>query len=182
MRYLVEAVTGEGGGPDLDQLPDHVRPYILRYQPDAGGGWSVDVDDLAEVAPLKAAARIGTEAAVRGTDLDDDDLALLATVYPKLTVGMDVKLGEVYSWDGTLVVVRQAHTTQAAWLDRLPPALYTIKRTVPDTGVEQWQAGITVKVGDVLEHEGVSYRVVQAHTTQVGWEPPAVPALWSQVR
>ncbi len=32
--------------------------------------------------------------------------------------------------------------------------------------------------GAVVEHGGVSYRCLQAHTSQPGWEPSAVPALW----
>jgi hypothetical protein len=42
-------------------------------------------------------------------------------------------------------------------------------------------AGETVAIGDQRVFEGVTYEVIQAHTTQVGWEPPNVPALWSAV-
>jgi hypothetical protein len=39
-------------------------------------------------------------------------------------------------------------------------------------------AGHPYKVGDVVTYTGISYRCLQAHTSQVGWEPPIVPALW----
>lgn len=42
-----------------------------------------------------------------------------------------------------------------------------------------WQAGKSYAVGDLVSYQGKLYRAVQAHTAQVGWEPPAVPALWS---
>nr|BFD89511.1 M20/M25/M40 family metallo-hydrolase [Kitasatospora sp. Xyl93] len=44
-----------------------------------------------------------------------------------------------------------------------------------------WAAGTTYQAGDVVTYNGVSYRCLQGHTAQVGWEPPIVPALWQQV-
>lgn len=41
-----------------------------------------------------------------------------------------------------------------------------------------WAPDQTVAVDDLREYEGVVYRCLQAHTTQAGWEPPSVPALW----
>ena len=38
-----------------------------------------------------------------------------------------------------------------------------------------YPAGIRVRYGDKL------YRCEQAHTSQAGWEPPVVPALWTEV-
>lgn len=35
-------------------------------------------------------------------------------------------------------------------------------------------------MGDLREYSGVIYRVLQAHTTQAGWAPPVVPALWAR--
>lgn len=44
-----------------------------------------------------------------------------------------------------------------------------------------WKPGLTVKVGDRLTYDGVTYQVVQAHTTQADWPPPVVPALFEPV-
>jgi len=44
-----------------------------------------------------------------------------------------------------------------------------------------WKAGLSVEVDDLYFHNGVIYRVVQAHDTQIGWEPPTVPALFEVV-
>ncbi|MFJ8045229.1 M28 family peptidase [Kitasatospora sp. NPDC096147] len=49
----------------------------------------------------------------------------------------------------------------------------------PSTGT--WAAGTTYAAGDVVTYNGVSYRCIQGHTAQVGWEPPIVPALWGRV-
>ena len=45
--------------------------------------------------------------------------------------------------------------------------------------VTAWAAGQTVKVNDLRTYGGKTYRCMQAHTTQTGWEPPSVPALWA---
>ncbi|WP_430754613.1 carbohydrate-binding protein [Micrococcus luteus] len=50
----------------------------------------------------------------------------------------------------------------------------------PAPSAPPWRAGQAVKAGDLREHDGVVYAVVQPHTTQTGWEPPAVPALWKK--
>ena len=43
---------------------------------------------------------------------------------------------------------------------------------------DDWDAGKPVVVGDILAHKGKLYVVIQAHTTQAGWEPDIVPALF----
>lgn len=41
-----------------------------------------------------------------------------------------------------------------------------------------WETGVAYVIGDRRQYGGLLYRCVQAHTSQEGWEPPAVPALW----
>ena len=41
-----------------------------------------------------------------------------------------------------------------------------------------WKADIKYVVGDRRRHDGKVYKCLQAHTSQAGWEPPVVPALW----
>ena len=54
---------------------------------------------------------------------------------------------------------------------------------VPDgpvgPGVIEWAPGQVVAIGDLRTYQGITYRCRQAHTTQIGWTPPAVPALWA---
>lgn len=49
----------------------------------------------------------------------------------------------------------------------------------PDTPA--WKPGIAVNPGQKYTHAGSTYEVIQGHTTQQGWEPPAVPALWKKL-
>ncbi len=44
-----------------------------------------------------------------------------------------------------------------------------------------WAPNTAYAVGDTVTYNGVTYRCLQAHTSQVGWEPPNVPALWQVV-
>ncbi len=51
----------------------------------------------------------------------------------------------------------------------------------PTPSVPDWAPQTVYAVGDHVLYQGVEYVCQQAHTSQVGWEPPAVPALWVRV-
>jgi hypothetical protein len=42
-----------------------------------------------------------------------------------------------------------------------------------------WQPGVFYAVGALASYNNVDYKAIQAHTSQVGWEPPNTPALWT---
>lgn len=44
-----------------------------------------------------------------------------------------------------------------------------------------WVTGTAYSVDTIIRYEGELYRCVQAHTSQVDWTPPAVPALWVKI-
>jgi hypothetical protein len=44
-----------------------------------------------------------------------------------------------------------------------------------------WQPNHAYTVGQTVTYGGHTYRCLQSHTSQVGWEPPNVPALWQLV-
>ena len=49
------------------------------------------------------------------------------------------------------------------------------------TGVElfpMWAIGVAYAVDDRVQHGGILYKCVQAHTSQADWTPDATPALW----
>ncbi|MGP3935770.1 carbohydrate-binding protein [Nonomuraea sp. KM88] len=41
-----------------------------------------------------------------------------------------------------------------------------------------WAPGTAYATGAVVTYNGVDYVCLQGHTSQTGWEPPVVPALW----
>ena len=127
-------------------------------------------------AAAAAAARITIKGQL--DSIGDDAVAEVAALFPDWTPGVKVAPGDVLAWDGTLVEVIQAHTTQADWTPDKVPALFTVHRS---TGSTVWVAGIKVTVGERFSYQGVVWEVVQAHTTQAGWEPDKVPSLWKKV-
>ncbi len=44
-----------------------------------------------------------------------------------------------------------------------------------------WRSGVDYKAGERIRHGGILYRVVQSHTSQEGWEPDQVPALFAAI-
>ena len=44
-----------------------------------------------------------------------------------------------------------------------------------------WEAGIAYTAGYKAQHNGKLWRCLQAHTSQEGWEPENVPALWEEI-
>ena len=44
-----------------------------------------------------------------------------------------------------------------------------------------WAAGIAYTAGYKVQHNGKLWRCRQAHTSQEGWEPENVPALWEEI-
>ncbi|MEU0597693.1 alpha-lytic protease prodomain-containing protein [Streptomyces sp. NPDC006393] len=44
-----------------------------------------------------------------------------------------------------------------------------------------WAAGTVYQAGATVTYGGATYRCLQGHQAQPGWEPPNVPALWERV-
>ena len=46
--------------------------------------------------------------------------------------------------------------------------------------IDEWAAGLSYYPDDLCMYQENEYRCIQAHTSQLGWEPPNVPALWAR--
>lgn len=90
-----------------------------------------------------------------------------------------VLVGTRRSYGGKLWEAQQAHTTQTDWTPPNVPALW--KEVVETPPTPDWKAGVAYKVGDVVVYQGAEYQCLQAHTSQAGWTPSAVPALWKRL-
>lgn len=123
------------------------------------------------------------------TEHAPSEVLALFVVYRSDADGLDwiaaetVKVGDVRAHDGSEWRCIQGHTTQAGWEPSATPSLWVkltpIADEPDDGGTTEWTAGEAVSVGDVRSYDGTDYECLQAHTTQTGWEPPSVPALWS---
>lgn len=90
--------------------------------------------------------------------------------------GEKVERGMHRMYGGIEYVCIQAHVTQADWTPPATPALWMLYVVTPPSS--EWRAGVAYRVADEVMYLGKRYRCRQAHTSQVGWEPPVVPALW----
>ena len=135
---------------------------------------------IAKIAATLNAAAAAASITIKAQldTIGDDAVAEVAALFPDWTPGVAVAPGDVLAWDGTLVEVIQAHTTQADWTPDKVPALFKVHRTPEMTA---WVAGITVAAGERFTYGGATWECVQAHTTQKGWEPDRVPSLWRKV-
>ena len=52
--------------------------------------------------------------------------------------------------------------------------------TVPEL-YPAWREGLECKAGDRVQRGGRLWRCLQAHTSQTGWEPENVPALFTEI-
>jgi len=135
-----------------------------------------------------AALRIILEAVDSYADeITDPPETVLAPIAGKGGMVPEWETGTAYAVDdlafhqGRVWKCIQAHTSQADWQPVDVPALWTGQR--PDTGGGPipWEPALALTTDDQVTYQGVTYNVIQAHTTQAGWTPPAVPALFQAV-
>jgi hypothetical protein len=50
----------------------------------------------------------------------------------------------------------------------------------PTPATPGWRPGITYFIGTVVMHADGNYKCLQTHQSQLGWEPPNAPTLWSK--
>src|SRR5215467_11284398 len=60
-------------------------------------------------------------------------------------------------------------------------ALGLLAASVSVQSIPAWQPNTAYATGALVTFNGQEFKCIQAHTSQVGWEPPNVPALWQLV-
>ena len=79
-------------------------------------------------------------------------------------VGAKVTYGG-FTWQNTIAAnVWQPGVT--GWTNLTPPV------------TQNWTYPVAYKIGDQVTYLGHTYQCLQAHTSQAGWHPDIVPALW----
>jgi hypothetical protein len=112
---------------------------------------------------------------------DPDTVPALFMTYRADYDGMEwiineqVSIGDERAHESITYICIQAHVTE--FTPDLVPALWNVKPD--DTG--EWQAGVAYATNDEVLYLTISYSCVQGHTSQAGWEPPNVPALWAVI-
>lgn len=101
------------------------------------------------------------------------------TLYPELPESGTLTEGEVYSYQGGMVVIVQTHE-RTIYPPQQTPALINFYRK--ETGDLQWIENEQVKIGDIRMYDGKKYEALTAHTTLSTWIPPNTPTLWKEVQ
>ena len=139
--------------------------------------------DALRVAVLTEQERRRTlaDAPARQKEVADRYAAAIATAAPTPWASLGDRVGP-----GQRVVWTDGNTwrnTSGAWLPTTATPATWPQGWAQETGlpptVTAWAAGQAVKAGNLRSEAGKVYRCLQAHTTQTGWEPAKVPALWT---
>lgn len=75
-------------------------------------------------------------------------------------------------------------TEAIAYRNKIEAAASTMTDATALTAVElfpAWTVGKAYAVNDRVQHDGILYKCIQAHTSQSDWMPSATPALWKTV-
>ena len=99
----------------------------------------------------------------------------------------DYLIGDVVTYETKSYECLQGHTSQPSWTPAAVPSLWKELSVVtppdpepePDPGPSAWSdASVAYVVGDRVTYNSATYVCLQAHTSQAGWTPAAVPSLW----
>jgi hypothetical protein len=136
---------------------------------------SENIDGVTPMAQATGVNNALTTITAEGEAAFLDATKAIGSYKPLPATGTPLQTGEIYGYNNGLVIVRQSHNRTA---DAPPdvPALFSVYRS--GQGILAWTANEAVVIGTQRTYSGQTYRCLQAHTTQVDWTPPAVPALW----
>lgn len=133
----------------------------------------------ARLAPFKALRQrmdAGLRYAVANDGVTDEELLSMSAATPEWKPGLSLAVGDTVMYGGSMFVVVQAHTTQVGW--EPGTATQALFRRVQPEGSTEWQPDTDYATGAECTYQGSTYACLQGHTSQAGWEPPNVPALW----
>ncbi|MGW0477780.1 M4 family metallopeptidase [Nonomuraea sp. NPDC003214] len=175
------AITVTADGADVDRT----ATYNLQLG-------EVADDFSVTVTPSSASVQPGSSAtttlATQITSGDAQSVALTASGAP---AGVTVTFSPQTINSGqssTVTVATTASVTPGTYPITLNADGASVDRTATftltvgsDQGGDAWAPWTPYATGDVVTHQGSSYRCLQAHTSLPGWEPNLVPALWQRI-
>lgn len=120
--------------------------------------------------PLEMLTRKLATQIVLQEDLTEEDISWLVELNPPWIPGISVATGQVYTYEGQMYRVVQAHTTQSDWKPKNVPALFT---SIQPAGViAPWKqpagAHDAYKIGDRVTYKGATWESTAANNV---WAP-----------
>ena len=126
------------------------------------------------------AARMSVDARIKTGDLPDRDMETLSALYDEWQSGNTFEVGDLRSWDGTIIECIQGHTnSDPSHTPDVTPALWRVHRTPKAQPWVQPPAENPYMKGDrVIWTDGKVYESVIDNNT---WSISAYPAGWEVV-
>lgn len=101
-----------------------------------------------------------------------------ASVFPALPASGILEKGEIYSYQNGAVMVVQDHE-RTIYAPEDTPALFSFYRE--NTEGQEWIPQESIALNATRTYGGNTYKCIQAHTSQTGWEPDKTPTLWTLI-
>lgn len=157
----------------------------VNLRESARAAWEAKESDRVAAARTALGEVIGAENAAEGA-VDVADIVEFAGGYTVAFVDADgVNLAVTVRDSGAEVrLVQQADDgtwTSLGQVTSLAHLWQLIDEHLPAPAYPEWTTQVAYAVGDRVTYDGATYEAIQAHTSQAGWEPPNVPALWTKV-
>lgn len=177
----------EGGLPE-DWLPGMLVRELSNEQISVGWTWDgseysapIIVDPVFDpptendllIAARDEASRLSVIDKIIADDLSNATAEIVSPLFLELDLnGASVNVNEVFRWNGTLVQVIQAHTTQPDWTPESTPSLFKLYRNIA-AGAQPWVqptgAHDAYAAGSSVTHNGETW--VNTHGDGNVWEP-----------
>jgi len=112
-------------------------------------------------------------------DMDAADVAKMATLFPDYKIGYAYKINDIFNYNGIVLKVVQAHTSQIDWVPSETPALYNAYR--PVGSISAWvqpESTNPYMIGEKVIYDG---RIYESTIDNNVWSPAAYPAGWTDI-
>ena len=123
------------------------------------------IDQAKEFRQEIEATKRATGRLILKSDISQEELKDLMSVYPTFEIGKALKVGEIVRYKEVLYEVIQAHTTQGDWTPDKTPALFKVYEVKKDSQGNEVVAEFkkptgahdTYKKGDKVQYKGNIY-------------------------
>ena len=147
---------------EREEVPEGMRATGWTYILD--GDHVNGVPTLEPIPPAPVSVSVEDLAAVLAPPAQNGDGLVVGRWYP---AGTEVEVEGV-----TYEVIQPFLYANAEW------TVGSLAAHLVAQPSAEWAPSTAYAVNDEVTYLGTLYRCLQGHTSQVGWEPPNVPALW----
>ena len=130
-----------------------------------------------ELSAMVYVAKTTVTEQINASTFPYDKVTEVKALFPAWAAGIAVNVGDIYTYNDTIVKCVQAHTTQADWTPDVTPALWTIYKApnsitawVQPTGAQD-----AYPMGALVTHLGKTW---SSNVDANVWEPPTQ---WTEV-